>query len=193
MNGKTNLMWNHSIQIPTTTSSVRLQSLLWTQAFGGFTTEDDEVCKKCGDCKPAAHHVELFLFSIQKISYVFNTENTAILYNDELVRVINSKTLLTSNEFMKNVYMCFYAKGNNRWCNLKTGPEIQPTMVHRHVTSDEIPENFPWALSDSELKQVKEIWKFRKKVYFMRCTISSHQLLHFNLVTGFVEMSSTFS
>ena len=218
-----------------------MQSLLWTQAFGRFTTEDDEVCKKCGDCKPAAHHVELCLstpdiltFTINRIiidsngepkkiytpvfcdrvinlrgiaaahyddmdingtllaavvhkgpsincghfiSYVFNTENTAILYGDELVRVINSKKLLTSNEFMKNVYMCFYAKGNNRWCNLKTGPEIQHTMVHRHVTSNEIPENFPWALSDSELRQVKEIWKFRKKVYFMRCTISSHQLL----------------
>ena len=72
MNGKTNLMWNHSIQIPTTTSSVRLQSLLWTQAFGRFTTEDDEVCKKCGDCKPAAHHVELFLSAPDILTFTIN-------------------------------------------------------------------------------------------------------------------------
>ncbi len=39
------------------------------------------------------------------VSYVLNTENTAILYDDELVKVINSKTFLKSHEFMKNVYM----------------------------------------------------------------------------------------
>jgi hypothetical protein len=58
MNGKNSVMWNHLIQIPATTSSVWLQSLLWTQVFGRFTTEDDEVCKKCCACKPAAHHMQ---------------------------------------------------------------------------------------------------------------------------------------
>ena len=40
--------------------SVRLQSLLWMQAFGRFRTEDDEVCEKCSDCKPAAHHTDIY-------------------------------------------------------------------------------------------------------------------------------------
>ena len=240
MNGKTGVMWNHRIQIPSTTSSVRLQSLLWTQAFGRFTTEDDEVCKTCVDCKPAAHHVELFVstpdiltFTVNRIiidfngkpkkiytpifcdrvinlrgisaahyddmdiectllaavvhkgpsincghfvSYVFNAENTAIIYDDERVQVIDSNKLLTSDNFMKNVYMCFYAKGN-RWCSPKIKREIQHKTERGHVRNDETTENVPWALSKSELRQVKQIWSFRKKVFFMRCTISSHQLL----------------
>lgn len=134
------------------------------------------------------------------VSYVFDTENTAILYDDELVKVINSKKVLTSNEFMKNVYMCFYAKGN-RWCNFKTRQENQPTIVHRHVTNDEIPQNLPWALSNSEIDQVKQIWKFRKLVYFMRCTLSSHQLLTLqpgnwlsgDVVNGFLGLLTHYS
>ena len=39
------------------------------------------------------------------VSYVFNTEHTAILYDDELVKEVSSKKLITSTEFMKNVYM----------------------------------------------------------------------------------------
>ena len=77
------------------------------------------------------------------VSYVFNTENTAILCNDALVKVINSKTLLTSNEFMRNVYMCFYTKGNRFSPSIVQ--EIQHRMMDTHGTKGENAENIPWA------------------------------------------------
>jgi ubiquitin C-terminal hydrolase len=76
------VMWNYPIQIPVTSTSVNLQSLLWSHSNGRFTTEDDEVFKTC-DCKPAAHHVEL----IEDIPNVLTFSINRVKFADTLQRI----------------------------------------------------------------------------------------------------------
>ena len=58
ISGRRVVMWSYPIQIPITSNTINLQSLLLSHLNGRYTTEDDEVCQTC-DCKRAAHHVEL--------------------------------------------------------------------------------------------------------------------------------------
>ena len=70
--------------------------------------------------------------------------------------VIDSKKLLKSDEFMKNIYMCFYAK-DSKWFSQAIVRESQQKMMDKNVTNSETLESVPWVLSKSELCQVKRI------------------------------------
>ncbi len=165
MNGETAVMWNQK-KIYTPIFCERKINL---RGIAAVNYDDMDI-----DCTllAAVVHKGPSINYGHFVLYVFNTENTAILYDDALVKVINSKTLLTSNEFMRNVYMCFYTKGNRFSPSIVQ--EIQHRMMDTHGTKGENAENVPWALSSSVLRQVKQMWSFRKKVFFMKCKLSSH-------------------
>ena len=73
----------------------------------GMTAQNfDETDLKC-TLLAAIVHKGPFVQKGHFIAYVFNTASTAILYDDTIVREVCSKSLITSSEFMNNVYMCF--------------------------------------------------------------------------------------
>ena len=48
------------------------------------------------------------------VACVFHTEDKVVVYDDDVVQVINEKSLLTSIDFMESVYMCFYVREDRK-------------------------------------------------------------------------------
>ena len=133
----------------------------------GMTAQNfDETDLKC-TLLAAILHKGPFIQRGHFIAYVFNTANTAILYDDTIVKEVCSKNILTSPEFMKNVYMCFYSKG---------------VCVHdrkREYTDTPIDVITPgccseWKLSSSDFALVDKAWSYKKKMTLG--TVSSFDL-----------------
>ena len=100
------------------------------------------------------------------ISCIFNCDDTAFVYDDEAVNILDSKTLINSNDFKKSVYMCFYGK-----------EEEKATPGQNLVEdSEDNYENAPWHLSVRSRDEVEQIWTYKKELFYGNDKISSYHL-----------------
>ncbi|CAB3979111.1 kDa in NOF-FB transposable element [Paramuricea clavata] len=86
------------------------------------------------------------------VSYTFHSDQTATLYDDTIVKRCNTNEVLQSQEFLQNVYMCFYTKGD-RW------PESPDLINYTEKRRD-----IPWYINESDVRRVVKIWSYQKKV-----------------------------
>lgn len=91
------------------------------------------------------------------VSYVFNADKTATLYDDTIVQQCDMEEILISQAFMQNVYMCFYVKGD-RW----------PGQLPKSAFSNYVEKrnNVPWHLNECDVQRVDRIWKYEKKIMY---------------------------
>ena len=86
------------------------------------------------------------------VSYIFHSYQTATLYDDTIVKRCSTNEILQSQEFLQNVYMCFYTKGD-RW------PESPDLINYTEKRRD-----IPWYINESGVRRVVKIWSYQKKV-----------------------------
>ena len=97
------------------------------------------------------------------VSYVFNSDHTATLYDDENVLVFSSEELLNFPRFQQNVYMSFYMKGDKWSDDNPSTIRYTENMTDGH-----------WFLHKNEVKIVEKAWSYKKNV--MCNNISSFDL-----------------
>ena len=97
------------------------------------------------------------------VSYVFNSDHTATLYDDENVLVFSSEELLNFPRFQQNVYMSFYMKGD-KWS------DDNPSTIRYTENMTDV----HWFLHKNEVKIVEKAWSHKKNV--MCNNISSFDL-----------------
>ena len=100
------------------------------------------------------------------VSCVFNIDHTVFIYDDEAVSIVNSETLTNSNDFRKNVCMCFYARQAEK-----------PIQRHDEIDrSEDEQQSVPWKLSSQAQSYVKQIWTYKKELFYDSDKISSYHL-----------------
>jgi sentrin-specific protease 1 len=146
----------------------------------------DEADLKC-TLLAAILHKGPFVRSGHFVAYVFNTASTAILYDDTIVKEVCSKNLITSPEFMKNVYMCFYFKG------------VGKTKQSRPIKTPDKDDMDPRAkciLSSDDFLLVKKAWSYQKDILlgtvstFDLKTLKPSHWLNDSVVNAFLELIS---
>ncbi len=66
------------------------------------------------------------------VSYIFHEDQTSTLYDHTVVQQCNMQEILRSQAFLKNVYICFYIKGD-RW------PESENDSINYTERRSDVP------------------------------------------------------